>query len=101
MLRSGSAAGSVKIKCRSVDGYFFVLKNKNVDLNNLVITLDNEIKKELPDYYLPYVYVFRNDIPVTSIDKVDYTTLEEEEYSYQKRIIIEDSAKVKKMIKRV
>lgn len=86
---------------RKVPVAHIVLKNKNVDLNNLVITLDNEIKKELPDYYLPYVYVFRNDIPVTSIDKVDYTTLEEEEYSYQKRIIIEDSAKVKKMIKRV
>lgn len=86
---------------RKVPVAHIVLKNQNVDLNNLVITLDNEIKKELPDYYLPYVYVFRNDIPVTSIDKVDYTTLEEEEYSYQKRIIIEDSAKVKKMIKRV
>ena len=32
-------------------------------------------------------YVFRSEIPLTSIDKVDYKTLENETYSFKDKIV--------------
>ena len=62
--------------------------------------MNSEIKKELPDYYLPFIYVFRHDMPLTSIDKVDYKMLEQEKYSFKNRIVESDAKKEKRLIKR-
>ena len=51
MLRSGSAAGSIKIKCRSVDGYFFVLKNKKHIPKNVQMSATTYFPGQLPAKY--------------------------------------------------
>ena len=71
-----------------------------IDKEKLVDELNSEIKKELPDYYLPFIYVFRHDMPLTSIDKVDYKMLEQEKYSFKNRIVESDTKKEKRLIKR-
>lgn len=64
--------------------------------------IDNEIKKELPDYYLPYIYIFRKEMPLTSIDKIDYKLLENESYSFKEKIIDNvNYNKPKRKIKRI
>lgn len=80
---------------RNVPVAHIVLTDKNIDKEKLVMELDDEIKRYLPDYYLPYIYVFRDSMPFTSINKVDYKLLEEEEYSYKNRI-----NEVKKLVKK-
>ena len=60
-----------------------------------------EIKEKLPNYYLPYTYVFRSEIPLTSIDKVDYKALENETYSFKNKIVDETKKDtIKKRIRR-
>ena len=86
---------------RSVPVAHIVLKEKNVDLNELVSKINMEIKEKLPNYYLPYTYVFRSEIPLTSIDKVDYKALENETYSFKNKIVDETKKDtIKKRIRR-
>ena len=42
------------------------------------------ILNELPDFNVPYLYVFRKDIPLTNIQKVDFKKLEDENKKYMK-----------------
>ena len=87
---------------RSVPVAHIVLKDKNTNLDILVSEIDNEIKKELPDYYLPYIYIFRKEMPLTSIDKIDYKLLENESYSFKEKIIDNvNYNKPKRKIKRI
>lgn len=85
---------------RHVPVAHIVLNDNNIDKEKLVDELNSEIKKELPDYYLPFIYVFRHDMPLTSIDKVDYKMLEQEKYSFKNRIVESDTKKEKRLIKR-
>ena len=84
---SCTVVGAKHKNLRTVPVAHIVLKEKNVNLEKLVSELNYEIKKELPDYYLPYTYVFRKEMPLTSINKVDYKKLENEIYSSTKRIV--------------
>lgn len=86
-----------KVK-RTVPVAHIVLKDKNTNLDELVATLDNCISSSLPDHYLPYAYVFRKEMPLTSINKVNYKALEEQTYSYKTRIIIEKENKKEKRL---
>lgn len=95
---SCTVVGAKHKEYRSVPVAHIVLKEKNIDLNKLVSDINTEIKDKLPNYYLPYTYIFRNEIPLTSINKVDYKILENENYSFKKKIV--DETKVKKRIKR-
>lgn len=74
-------------KYRSVPVAHIILKDDSVDKRKLIYELEKEIKKKLPDYYLPHEYIFRDDMPLTSIDKIDYVSLENEE----------DNVKVKRL----
>lgn len=81
-------------KYRSVPVAHIVLKNDKVDKDKLIIELECSIKKQLPDFYLPYEYIFRKNMPLTSIDKIDYVSLENEESKNK------DNIKVKRLIKK-
>ena len=85
---------------RHVPVAHIVLNDNNIDKEKLVDELNSKIKNELPDYYLPFIYVFRHDMPLTSIDKVDYKMLEQEKYSFKNRIVESDTKKEKRLIKR-
>lgn len=85
---------------RHVPVAHIVLNDNNIDKEKLIDELNSEIKKELPDYYLPFIYVFRHDMPLTSIDKIDYKMLEQEKYSFKNRIVESDTKKEKRLIKR-
>ena len=85
---------------RHVPVAHIVLNDNNIDKEKLIDELNSEIKKELPDYYLPFIYVFRRNMPLTSIDKIDYKMLEQEKYSFKNRIVESDTKKEKRLIKR-
>lgn len=85
---------------RHVPVAHIVLNDNNIDKEKLIDELNFEIKKELPDYYLPFIYVFRRNMPLTSIDKIDYKILEQEKYSFKNRIVESDTKKEKRLIKR-
>ncbi len=59
-----------------------VLKKEFVDQKDEIIV---EIKKlcseKLPEYVLPYDYKIRDNLPLTSVGKIDYRLLEEEDNS--------------------
>ena len=96
---SSSVVGGNHNKLRKVPIAHIVLKDESVCLEQLVEQLDKEIKQELPDHYVPYIYVFRKNMPLTSINKVDYKTLENENYTYESRIVV-NKEESKKLIKR-
>ena len=85
---------------RHVPVAHIVLNDNNIDKEKLIDELNSEIKNELPDYYLPFIYVFRRNMPLTSIDKIDYKMLEQEKYSFKNRIVESDTKKEKRLIKR-
>lgn len=85
---------------RHVPVAHIVLNDNNIDKEKLIDELNSEIKKELPDYYLPFIYVFRRNMPLTSIDKIDYKMLEQEKYSFKNIIVESDTKKEKRLIKR-
>lgn len=85
---------------RHVPVAHIVLNDNNIDKEKLIDELNSEIKKELPDYYLPFIYVFRRNMPLTSIDKIDYKMLEQEKYSFKNKFIESDTKKEKRLIKR-
>lgn len=47
--------------------------------DDLVISICNEIKEKLPDFNVPVQFVFRNDMPVTTSNKIDFKELESED----------------------
>lgn len=94
---SCSVVGVSHKTLRKVPVANIVLKDKNTDIRKLVNELNQEIKRELPEFYLPQIYIFKKELPYTSINKIDYKKLEEEKYSFTNKIIIE---KNKKLIKR-
>lgn len=85
---------------RHVPVAHIVLNDNNINKEKLIDELNSEIKKELPDYYLPFIYVFRRNMPLTSIDKIDYKMLEQEKYSFKNKFIESDTKKEKRLIKR-
>ena len=85
---------------RHVPVAHIVLNDNNIDKEKLIDELNSEIKNELPDYYLPFIYVFRRNMPLTSIDKIDYKMLEQEKYSFKNKFIESDTKKEKRLIKR-
>lgn len=98
---SSTVVGASHKNLRTVPIAHIVLKNEDDDVDKIVSDLECEIKKELPDYYLPYIYKFRKEMPLTSINKVDYKALEEETYSYNSKIIVDiNQNKIKKLIRR-
>lgn len=60
-----------------------IVFNENLtkeEIEKCIFDIINTIKQELPDFYLPATFVIRNQMPLTSINKVDFKKLEEEIY---------------------
>jgi len=96
----------VKIKDakeREVPVLHIVLSNKDVELTDLVKELDNSIKSENNDNYVPKYYVIRDSLPYSEVNKkCDFKSLEEENifsqnnFQYSDRIIIKRENKILK-----
>ena len=72
-------------KERHVPVAHMVVKKEYRGMEEEFIKIANEkISKEMPDFNIPYLYVFRDDIPLTGIQKVDFKKLEEENKAYVK-----------------
>ena len=91
--------GAPHAKYRNVPIAHIILKNNSVNKEILIKELNNAVKKELPDYYLPFVYVFRDSYPLTSINKIDYKDLEKEMYDFNNKIVVVSQNK-RKVLKR-
>ena len=53
----------------------------------IVEQIKNLIKLNLPDFNIPTKYIFRNELPLTGINKVDFKTLESEELPEEEIIL--------------
>ena len=70
---------------RHVPVAHIVIKDEYKDDEEKITNMANKlILKELPDFNVPYLYVFRKDIPLTNIQKVDFKKLEDENKKYMK-----------------
>lgn len=47
--------------------------------DDLVLSICDEIKEKLPDFNVPVQFVFRNNMPVTTSNKIDFKELESED----------------------
>jgi len=64
-----------------------VLKEEFKNIESLVIEeLKNICSEKLPEYVQPYEYEVRNEMPLTSVGKIDYRALELEDEN--KRVLI-------------
>ena len=60
-----------------------VLKEEFVGMEEEIIAqIEEEIAQELPEYNIPYTYVFRENLPITGLNKIDFKKLEEQSKSY-------------------
>ena len=57
---------------------YLVLKEKNVDINNIIVEIKALCQKELPEYYLPSQFIVVNTLPYTKNNKLDLVRLESE-----------------------
>ena len=64
-------------------------------LDDIVDEVDGLIKSNLPEFNIPQKYVFRDEMPLTGINKVDFKSLEKEDLS-DSRIVDKRDIKVKK-----
>lgn len=68
---------------RHVPVAHLVVKKEYKGIEEKLIKIANErISKELPDFNIPYLYVFRDELPLTNIQKIDFKKLEFENKEY-------------------
>lgn len=60
-----------------------IVFNKSVEEDKAINEIDQLIRNVLPEFNVPYLYVTRDSLPITGINKIDYKKLEEESKSYQ------------------
>lgn len=60
-----------------------IIFNKPVEEDTTIDEIDQLIRNVLPEFNVPYLYVIRDSLPITAINKIDYKKLEEESKSYQ------------------
>lgn len=54
------------------------------EINNMT----EELRSAVPDFYLPWLWVVRKELPVTGVGKIDYRKLEKEKYELGKKAVI-------------
>lgn len=57
---------------------FVVLNNKDADKDAVKEKIVECCRNNLPEYSIPHEFIFRDELPVTSMGKVDYLSLEKE-----------------------
>lgn len=68
---------------RHVPVAHIVVKDEYKGMEEEFVKIANEkIEKEMPEFNVPYLYVFRDEIPLTNIQKVDFKNLEKESKKY-------------------
>lgn len=61
-------------------------ENSDIDKEKLVGEIENIILENLPEFNIPTKYIFRREMPLTGINKIDFKQLEQEEFSSGKII---------------
>ena len=58
-------------------------RKKKVEQKDKQITsLESSIKERLPEFNIPAKYIFKSELPLTNINKIDFKKLEEEALKY-------------------
>lgn len=85
---------------RHVPVSHIVLK-ENVNINEVLSRINNLIREKLPEFNVPVLYVIRDNLPYTDINKVDFKLLENENLDETKYDIVYtkdiENIKIKKM----
>lgn len=50
--------------------------------NEIISTVEQEIAAEMPDFNIPSTYVFRDELPLTDLQKIDFKQLEADSKDY-------------------
>lgn len=48
----------------------------------LIDNIESSIKERLPEFNIPAKYIFKSELPLTNINKIDFKKLEEEALKY-------------------
>ena len=92
-------------KERNVPIAYITLNEENYGREQEVInSIEESIKEKLPEFNIPSKYVFKTELPLTNINKIDFKKLEEESLAYldsDKIIINYDSNYTKARIKKI
>ena len=77
-----AVVGMFDEKVRKIPVAHIILKDNltSEEIEICISDIIKSIKQELPDFYLPATFIIRNEMPLTSINKIDFKKLEEEIY---------------------
>lgn len=84
MMRSGAIENCAIVQMddsveRHIPVAHVVIKEEFRGIEDTIVEkIEEEIAKELPSYNLPATYVFRDNLPLTGLQKIDFKKLEEE-----------------------
>ena len=68
---------------RNVPVAHILLKEEYSGMEEEIIEqVETTISEELPVHNIPYTYIFREELPITGLNKVDFKTLEKESLEY-------------------
>ena len=69
-------------KERHVPVAHIVIKEEFSGLEELIVEkLEKLIKENMPEHCIPYMYIFRNDLPLTGLQKIDFKKIEKESFN--------------------
>lgn len=83
-----AVVGMSNEKIRKIPVAHIIFKENLTDeeIEMCIFDIIKNIKQELPDFYMPATFIIRNQLPLTSINKVDFKKLEGEIYPLDKLI---------------
>lgn len=75
---------------------YVVLNEPSDDLTKIVSEIKSKVLETMPDFNIPYKYVFTDELPLTGMAKIDFKTLENEAVDYINESEIINKQKVNK-----
>ena len=83
---------------KTVPVAYIVLNDDAVELTQIVSNIKNKILETMPDFNIPYKFIFTDEIPLTDMAKVNFKLLEDESIDYVEREEIIDNREKSKQI---
>lgn len=83
---------------KTVPVAYIVLNDDAEELTQIVSNIKNKILETMPDFNIPYKFIFTDEIPLTDMAKVNFKLLEDESIDYVEREEIIDNREKSKQI---
>ena len=79
--------------------YIVLAEEANGNEEEITQKIEALIKENMPDFAIPAKFIFRNDLPLTDMSKINFKELEQESLDYvenESKIIKENMVAIKK-----